>query len=55
MTLKKTGSEKFHINGKNLDNSMLDFWQWSSLDVVNNPINILSITEYEPKLIEFCN
>lgn len=33
---RKTGSEKFYKNGKELDISLLDFWQWSASDILNN-------------------
>ncbi|MDM8524201.1 hypothetical protein QUF80_12595 [Desulfococcaceae bacterium HSG8] len=34
--IRKSGSEKFHINGKTLNFDLLSFWQWSSSDLVNN-------------------
>ena len=35
---RKKGSEKFHLNGREADFSLSDFWQWSSSDVVSNSI-----------------
>jgi hypothetical protein len=34
--IRKTGQEKFHINGMPLSYGLLDFWQWSASDLVNN-------------------
>lgn len=33
---KKTGTEKFNLNRRNLSISLTDFWRWSSSDLVNN-------------------
>jgi hypothetical protein len=33
---KKTGSERFHVNGQVLPFDVLSFWRWSSSDLVNN-------------------
>ena len=33
---RKTGSERFHANGKPLEFSLLGFWQWSSSNLVSN-------------------
>ena len=33
---KKMGSEKFHHNSDEADFSLLDFWQWSTSDLVSN-------------------
>ena len=33
---RKTGNEKFMLNGKALDINLLSFWQWSSSDLINN-------------------
>ena len=35
---RKTGSEKFHYNSNEKNFSVLDFWQWSTSDLVNNTI-----------------
>lgn len=35
---RKTGLEMFHKNGNELDFSLLDFWQWSASDLVNNAL-----------------
>lgn len=35
---RKTGSEKFHYNSNEKSFSLLDFWQWSTSDLVNNTI-----------------
>ena len=34
----KTGSEKFTTQGSDLPASLLDFWQWSSSDLVSNAL-----------------
>jgi hypothetical protein len=33
---RKTGNEQFHRNGNPINLSLLDFWQWSSSDLVSN-------------------
>ncbi len=33
---KRTGSEPFHENGKPLDLSLLEYWQWFASDLVSN-------------------
>ena len=33
---RKTGHEPFHHNGKTYLPTLLDFWQWSCSDLVNN-------------------
>ena len=33
---RKTGSEKFHYNSNEKSFSLLDFWQWSTSDLMNN-------------------
>ena len=35
-TTRKTGAEKFLLNGKPLDLTLLDFWQWSTSDLLDN-------------------
>ena len=35
---RKTGSEKFHLNNIEKSFSLLDFWQWSTSDLMNNTI-----------------
>lgn len=35
---RKTGLEKFHYNSNEKSFSLLDFWQWSTSDLVNNTI-----------------
>ncbi len=35
---RKTGSEKFVLSGKAINLSLLNFWQWSSSDLVNNAL-----------------
>ena len=35
---RKTGAEHFHLNSQSLDFSLLDFWQWSSSDLLNNAL-----------------
>jgi len=35
---RKTGSECFHRRGRDLDFNLLEFWQWSSSDVLNNTL-----------------
>lgn len=42
---RKTGQERFHLNGQNLDFSLLDFWQWSSSDLLGNALRGL-LAEY---------
>lgn len=42
---RKTGKEHFHINGQSLDFELLNFWQWSSSDLVNNALRGV-IAEY---------
>ncbi len=34
--MKKTGSEPFHKNGKSLDLSLLEYWQWFASDLISN-------------------
>ncbi|AUD04054.1 hypothetical protein [Spirosoma pollinicola] len=34
----KTGDEHFHSKGRLLDTTLLDFWRWSSSDLVNNTL-----------------
>ena len=34
----KTGREPFNSNGKELDRTLLDFWRWSSSDILNNAL-----------------
>ncbi len=33
---RKSGSEHFHCDGKDLEFALLDFWQWSASDLVGN-------------------
>lgn len=33
---RKTGNERFHRDGKSINLSLLDFWQWSASDIVSN-------------------
>jgi hypothetical protein len=33
---RKSGTERFHRNGAQLGFDLLNFWQWSSSDLVNN-------------------
>lgn len=33
---RKTGSEPFHRDGKNLPFTLLDFWKWSASDLISN-------------------
>ncbi len=33
---RKTGDEPFHLSGKSLNISMLDFWRWRASDLVSN-------------------
>jgi hypothetical protein len=33
---RKTGNEKFILNGKAIDLNLLSFWQWSSSDLISN-------------------
>lgn len=33
---KKTGSERFHTGGSEVDFDVLDYWRWSSSDFVSN-------------------
>lgn len=35
---RKTGSEKFHYTSNEKTFSLLDFWQWSASDLMNNTI-----------------
>ncbi|HGY54978.1 MAG TPA: hypothetical protein ENK44_04710 [Caldithrix abyssi] len=35
-TTRKSGEEKFHLNGKGLDHDLLSFWQWSASDLIGN-------------------
>jgi hypothetical protein len=35
---RKTGDEKFLLNGKFLDTTLLEFWRWYASDLVNNAI-----------------
>ena len=35
-TTRKTGDERFLLNGKSLDLTLLDFWQWSTSDLLGN-------------------
>ena len=37
-TKPKTGQEKLIFNGKELDFSVLDFWRWSTSDILSNTI-----------------
>jgi hypothetical protein len=37
-TRRKTGNEPFHIDGEPLKNSLLEFWQWSSSELVGNAL-----------------
>ena len=32
----KTGDERFQYNGAALDSSVLDFWRWSTSDLLSN-------------------
>jgi len=34
--IRKTGKEKFKLNGKPLNYDLLSFWQWSSSDLISN-------------------
>lgn len=34
--LRKTGKERFHINGQDTNFDLLNFWQWSASDLVSN-------------------
>lgn len=34
--VKKTGSESFRVDGSNLDFSVLDYWRWSTSDLIGN-------------------
>lgn len=36
--LRKTGKEQIHINGLPVGVSLLQFWQWSASDLVNNAL-----------------
>ncbi len=33
---KKTGKERFCLNGKTLNTNLLEFWQWSNSDLLSN-------------------
>ncbi len=33
---KKSGTEKFHDQGQNLEYDLMSFWQWSTSDLVSN-------------------
>ena len=35
-TTRKSGNERFLLNGKSLGFTLLDFWQWSASDLVSN-------------------
>jgi len=35
---RKTGSEQFHIDGKELPATLLNVWQWSSSEIVGNAL-----------------
>lgn len=37
-TLRKTGSEPFHDNGKPTGHKLLSFWQWSNSELVGNAL-----------------
>ena len=34
--VRKSGSERFHVNGTDRDFSLRDFWSWSTSDLVSN-------------------
>lgn len=36
--VRKSGNEKFHVNGNPLLHSLLSFWQWSASDLVGNAL-----------------
>lgn len=42
---RKTGTERFQINGQELPIDLLSFWQWSSSDLVGNALRGL-LAEY---------
>jgi hypothetical protein len=33
---RKTGTERFHVDGQDLGFDLLSFWQWSASDLVSN-------------------
>ena len=35
---RRTGNEPFHIDGAPLPNTLLNFWQWSSSEIVGNAL-----------------
>ena len=35
---RRTGSEPFHIEGAPLSDTLLNFWRWSSLEIVGNAL-----------------
>jgi len=36
--VRKTGKEKFHLDGNPLPHDLLSFWQWSASDLIGNTI-----------------
>ena len=37
-TNRKSGSKPFHIDGSRLSVTLLNFWQWSSSEIVSNAL-----------------
>ena len=50
--VRRIGSEPFHIDGTDLPNTLLNFWQWSSSEVVGNALRGMLAEYIVAKLLD---